>query len=135
MHRIIWFVLALTFAGCRTAPLANVEEDAVAKVFTPPPDKGNLYIVRDETFIGRAYTFEVLVDGQLLGVTGPATYLLISLSPGTHKVASTHTRFFSIDVAVESGQNHFIRQIPHIDWPEPSASLIRIDGMDGRAAV
>jgi len=133
--RLSLFLLAVTLGGCRTAPLAPIAEDAAGKSFAPPVGNGNLYIVRDETFIGRAYVFEVLVDGRLLGVTGPGTYLLVALSPGTHKVASTHTRFFSVDVAVEGGKNHFIRQIPHVDWPEPSASLIPIEENDGRAAV
>jgi hypothetical protein len=116
-------------------PFATSEADVTAKAFAVPAEKGNLYIVREENFIGRAYTFEVLVDGRLLGATGPRSYLLVPLSPGVHKVASTHTRFYTIDIEIKAGQNYFIRQIPNVDWPEPSASLLQINEENGRAAV
>jgi hypothetical protein len=85
-----WFIitglLALFVTACASVPMASKEMDAVAKAFSPPPGQANLYIVRTARLIGDVTALLVVVDGKTVGSLLPGTYLLITVSPGSHGI-------------------------------------------------
>ena len=112
-------VASLLLNGCASVATAPAEQDSYAKLFTPMPGKASLYIYRDE-YIGSAIPIQVEVGGTLLGPTGPYSYFLLTLKPGTYAVKSftveslwvdrAHMSSASGNISVEAGKNYFIQQ-------------------------
>ncbi|HSW11215.1 MAG TPA: DUF2846 domain-containing protein, partial [Solimonas sp.] len=77
--------LAIQLSACASVQLADASEDSKAKEFAAPADASQLYIYRDE-YMGGAIKMDVFVDDQVLGQTGPCTYLVKTVTPGEHTV-------------------------------------------------
>ena len=116
-------VVLLGFCGCATVPLSAPTDDAAAKEFEASGSEAKIYVFRDEGFIGSARTLPVLIDGRTIGATAPKTYLVVSVPPGNHKLASTEGRFFSLDLEAQAGRMYFVRHVPHVEFWGASGSL------------
>jgi hypothetical protein len=98
---------AILLAGCATVPMASLEMDSSAKTFTPPDGKANIYVVRASSF-GGAISFQVIVDGKVVGSVAPATYYLVVADPGSHSIAATsNENSAKAKFDAEAGRNYF----------------------------
>lgn len=60
--------LLLLASGCASVPMASKEDDAAAKSFRAPSDKGRIYVYRNES-MGGAVKIPITLDGKLKGST------------------------------------------------------------------
>ena len=65
-------ILGALLTGCVSlVPTASLEEDQKAKSFVVDAKKSNIYLYRNEFIIGSAVAIPVLLDGMVVGKTGP----------------------------------------------------------------
>ncbi len=129
-------VLAAVLAGCATVPMQDSSADAARKQFSPPPpDRAGLYIYRDSNF-GGALKKTLYIDGQVLGESGPMTYFYLQVPEGERRL-STESEFSNNDLllAVEPGQNYFVRQSIKMGLFVGGAALIQVSEATGRQGV
>ncbi len=122
---VLAVVLGLLVGSCVSVPLAPLELDQTAKQFQPLPDRGQLYIIRPLA-PGVMLTYQVVIDGFVVGALAPRTYFVVPLSPGAHTVAVYFPDQRMSTLTVEAGRNYFMR-VTH--WLYP------VEEADGRAAV
>ena len=140
-NRILkWVVLVVTgmfLSGCvATVPMMEDSSDAQAKQFKPQKGKANIYVAREDTFAGSAVLLQVLLDGKVQGAVAPGTYLLFSVSPGSHSVAViTQENAESATIAAQAGQNYFIEVEPVMGWAAARASVKQIIPEKGHELV
>lgn len=102
----------LLISGCASVEMASKAESAKAKEFNAPA-QGNagVYIYRD-SFVGKALTRAIWIDGKCIGESGPDVFFYAEVEGGkTHKV-DTQSEFSpnTLELMFESGKKYFIRQ-------------------------
>ena len=127
------FAVAL-ISGCASVPMASPEADAKAKAFQATPGKANLYIYRNESF-GGAIKMTVLLDGQLAGDTGPQTYILKTVDPGSHALVSKTENDATLTVDAVPGKNYFVWQEVKMGFFSARSQLHLVDDAAGQAGV
>ncbi|HVT37184.1 MAG TPA: DUF2846 domain-containing protein [Nevskiaceae bacterium] len=128
-------VLALALmTGCASVPMATPEADAQAKTFKAPADKANLYIYRNESF-GSAVKMTVLLDNQLAGDTGPHTYILKSVAPGSHTLTSKTENDATLTIDAAAGKNYYVWQEVKMGALSAGSQLHLVDDTAGQAGV
>ena len=83
----VFALVTLLAGGCASVPMATPEADAQGKSHTVAPGKSNIYVYRNETF-GSAVEMTVMLNGKVAGTSGPQTYFLFEVEPGSHEVAA-----------------------------------------------
>lgn len=132
-----WIVLlvAALLAGCVTGPsvtLAAADSDAAAKQFTPPDGRANLYIARSESPVGKAASFEIVVDGRTVGPIGPGTFYLVVVDPGKHVIAAgTTLTSVRATLDAEAGKNYFYQVTSNGSGftAQPSLGIVLLEEM------
>jgi hypothetical protein len=133
---VVLFIALATLAGCASVPMASKEQDAIGKTFaSPAPDKAGLYIFRN-SFVGKALTKAVSIDGTLIGVTANKTYFYKIIAPGNHTL-STESEFGENILAfqAETGKNYFARQYIKMGVFRGGANLEMVSEEDGKREV
>ena len=128
-------ILIMSLAACATAPVATVassESDTSAKKFMPPEGKANLYIAWSNNPNGGARSFNVSLDGKMLGVISPGTYNNVAIDPGKHSIVVTsnlNSAKVSLDAA--AGKNYFYEVTASAGTytAQPSISLVLLEEM------
>ncbi len=139
--KVCWkCVLCLCFVllgSCAaTVPLTTKELDAKGKLFSPPDDKANLYVVRGGGLAARGVLFQVIMDGEILGAVAPGTYLLIEVEPGNHKVSViAEENQESVEVEAETRRNYFVEVSPKAGLTSGHVSVAALDDTTGRDLV
>jgi len=124
----------LLMSGCASVSMMTADEDARGKTFTPPKDKANIYLYRNETF-GAAIKMPVSVNGKLAGQTASKTYFLWQVSPGTYDVSSVTENTSTVKLMVEAGKNYFVWQEVKMGLLMARSELKQVDEGAGRAGV
>jgi ABC-type hemin transport system ATPase subunit len=96
-------------AGCASVPMTSTAEDATAKSFAVQPGQANIYVYRNET-LGAAIPMTVALNGKVAGQTGPQTYFLFQVDPGTHEVSSIAENSSVLRLTTEAGKAYFVWQ-------------------------
>lgn len=121
-------------AGCASVPMASLEKDAAAKTFQVQPGKSNIYIYRNEN-LGGAIKLTLLLDGRLVGDTGPKTYHLVETTPGRHTLLSKAENDSTLELNTEAGRNYFVWQEVKMGLWQPRTLLQQVDETTGKAGV
>jgi len=127
----------LSFAaltGCASVPMASLEKDAAAKTYQVPPGKSNIYVYRNEN-LGGAIKLTLLMDGRLIGDTGPKTYYLLEVDPGRHTLLSKAENDSVLELNTETGKNYFVWQEVKMGLWQPRSLLQQVDEATGKAGV
>lgn len=95
--------------GCASVKMASQSEDAKAKTFATNPQKANVYVYRNE-LLGGAYSMPIELDGKEIGKTGPKTYFVLGLEPGSHTLVSKAENDSLLNVITEAGKNYYVWQ-------------------------
>jgi hypothetical protein len=127
-------VLILLLQGCASVPMAAMEEDANAKMFSPLPDKASIYIYRNEVF-GAAIPLTVLVNGKKLGQTASKTYFKIDVLPGEYEIESVSENTSTLKLISEAAKNYFVWQEVKMGMWMARSLLQQVDDEKGRAGV
>ncbi len=126
--------LALLVTGCASVPMASLEDDAQAKRFAAKPDKSSIYVYRNESF-GSAIPMTVSLDGKVAGQTGPQTYYLWEVSPGSHEIASHAEDVSTLKLNTEPGKAYYVWQEVKMGLWMARSLLQQVDEEAGRKGV
>lgn len=108
--RYLLAAVALCIAACASVPKADSGLVASAKSFTPSPGRARIYVIRTKSMIGSALTQTVIVDGRIIGTTGPGTFLMTEVDPGPHVVsAAAQGNAQAQQIEAEPGQSYFVK--------------------------
>ncbi len=121
-------------AGCVSVPMAALKDDVQAKTFTVSEDKSNIYLYRNET-LGGAVLMTVTLDGKVAGQTGPLTYFMWEVAPGSHSISSVAENMVTLDLVTEPGKAYFVWQEVKMGLFMARSQLQEVDSKTGRAGV
>ncbi len=128
---ILACTLVVNLCGCATVPLAPEEMDMKAKNMAPPPDKGVVYLYRDETF-GAGVKIGVKLDGRAMGKTAAKTYFMWILDPGMHEVVSEAENTSRLTFYAKPGETSYIWQEVKMGFLYARSKLQFVDQGKGR---
>jgi hypothetical protein len=126
--------LLLLVSGCASVPMASKEEDAAAKSFRVPPDKGRIYVYRNE-HMGRALKIPITLDGKLMGSTLKNTFFAFDVSPGTHEVGCVAETGAKATVNVKAGGSAYVWQEMKMGMWQANCAMNVVDEKKGRQDV
>ena len=111
MMHWLWPValILLLLGGCASVPMASLSQDTDAKTFRAPEKESRIYIYRNESF-GGAIPMAVSVDGKSLGQTGPMTFFMIDVPPGSHQIQSFTENIASLTLDTEPSKVYYVWQ-------------------------
>lgn len=125
---------ALFVTGCASVPMASPEADLAAKAYVTDPTKANIYIYRNES-MGAAIKMPVLLDNVSVGDTAAKTYIMRSVTPGTHVITSKTEIDATISVDAKAGTNYFVWQEVKMGAFAARSQLHLVDEAKGKAGV
>ena len=104
MYLFLGLVFALIFTGCQTSQqmsLLPIVKDGV----TP----ANIYLLRPHIVFGDGVGTSLYLDGQLIAQLGAGDYLVFTVNPGEHMVASKigDAGLHSQKLGFKSGQDYY----------------------------
>ena len=114
--------------------MASMADDATAKTFAVPDGKASLYVYRNES-LGGAIPMTVALNGKVAGQSGPQTYFLFHVDPGTHEVSSIAENTSLLRVTAESGKAYFVWQEVKMGVMYARNKLNLVDEATGKAGV
>ena len=121
-------------AGCASVPMASLESDSAAKQFQVAADKSRIYIYRNEN-MGGAIPMSLSVDGRMLGQSGPKTFFMVDVDPGSHTVSSHTENVSTLTVDAKAGKAHYIWQEVKMGMWSARSQLQEVDAATGQAGV
>lgn len=130
----LFFALLLLLPGCASVPLASKEQDAAAKQFQAPADKGRIYVYRNE-FLGGAVKIPITLDGRVAGSTLKNTYLAFDVDPGTHETGCLGETSGKASVDVQAGQAAYVWQEMKMGMWAASCAMHVVDQEKGQKGV
>ena len=131
---ILVFLLTLFLIGCQAiVPMASLEQDAEAKLFSSDPEWAVLYIW-NEPPTGALATVEL--NGDLIGRGSRGTYFRLKLAPGNYLVESKGGNAipFVLPISVAAGKQYFV----HLEGEFTTSTwnrLTLVGDVSGRAGV
>lgn len=125
---------AAWLSGCASVPMASTAEDTSAKSFVVPPGKSSIYVYRDET-MGGAIPMTVSLNGKVAGQTGPKTYFVFQVDPGSHEVSSIAENTVVLRVTAEAGKAIFVWQEVKMGFWMARSQLQQVSEEVGRKGV
>lgn len=126
--------LVVMLSGCASVPMASVEGDAQGKRFAVNADKSNIYVYRNEGF-GGAITMTVSLDGKVAGQSGPQTYFMWEVAPGSHEIASHAEDVSTLKLTTEAGKSYYVWQEVKMGLWMARSLLQQVDEETGRKGV
>jgi len=125
---------AFLVGGCASVPMASMEDDSRAKSHVVNAGKSNIYVYRNET-LGGAILMTVTLDGRVAGQTGPQTYFLFEVDPGTHEIGSVAENTSTLRLTTVAGRAYYVWQEVKIGFWMARSLLQQVDDATGRAGV
>jgi hypothetical protein len=114
--------------------MTSIDEDTKAKSFAVPKGKSSIYVYRNETF-GAAIPLTVALNGKLAGQTGPQTYFMWEVDPGSYEVSSVAENTSTLKLNTEPGKAYFVWQEVKMGLWMARSQLQQVDEETGRKGV
>ena len=114
LRHAILISVSLLLTACASVPQGDKTRQAELKAFQAIPDKGSLYVCRENAVLLNAgVKTTVLVGEQDIGTVTPNTFVHALLSPGKYKVQMKNSGLAaasspSIDIDIRSNQLAFL---------------------------
>ena len=131
---LVAIALLLLASGCASVPMASKEDDAAAKSFRAPSDKGRIYVYRNET-MGGAVKIPITLDGKLEGSTAKNTYFVFDVSPGAHEVGCIGETPGAVSVDAKAGAAAYVWQEMKMGMWAASCAMRIVDEQTGQKGV
>ena len=113
---------------------ASPEEDKKSKNTSPPPGRALIYIVRSDN-PPTEHILPVSVDGNKVGATAGGTFLMVSVAPGTHYLASGVKSISLLDINCAAGKTYFVSQKVLLGFSPVMIELAVVSPVQGRKLV
>jgi hypothetical protein len=126
--------VVLLFEGCAFVPPGDPDVDARLKTFTPKPDKALIYVFRNET-VPVPVRMKVLIDGKLVGETGPQTYIYAEVDSGNHRLSTDDTEGSGIVFTAVRGRIYYVGQELNPGFRTSLGRFRMVDDKTGQAGV
>jgi hypothetical protein len=105
-------IAAVAAAGCgigsRAVEYSDPRTDAAAKTFSVTPGKANIYVYRDQVYLGDA-PLEVVLDERWSAKLVGQTYFSVEVDTGMHRLRAKGEKETTLDVLVPAGANVLVR--------------------------
>lgn len=121
-------------SGCASVPMSSIEDDTKAKAFTAPAGKSNIYVYRNESF-GGGIPITLSLDGKVAGQTGPKTYFMWEVEPGTREIASIAENTSTLKLNAEAGKSYYVWQEVKMGMWMARSLLQEVDAETGKSGV
>lgn len=96
--------------ACASVQMGDPARSEELKKFPAKADAGQIYVCRDNAFIGRAITPKLLLDGKEIANIRPQTFAYAEVTPGTHKLLSDTSEHNSVmDFTIKAGETKFFQ--------------------------
>ena len=107
LRSLIFPAAASLLLGACASHLSYSEMQALM----PPqaPDKGRIYVYRENAWLGNLVTPDVVLNDKTIGVSNPGAYFFVDRAPGTYQVFCGKGERNSASVAVAAGQQVYVR--------------------------
>lgn len=125
---------AVFVTGCRSVPLASMEDDAKAKTFKTDPNGAQIYIYRNE-ILGGQIKIDVRVNGKEVGKTLQNTYMMLSVPAGKYSIESESENTSTLELSTEKGKNYFVWQEAKMGMWLARNKLQSVDEKTGQKGV
>lgn len=103
-------LIASQLIGCASVQMGDPVRSEELKKFPAKADMGQIYVCRDNAFIGRGITPTLSVDGKEIANIRPQTFAHTEVKPGTHKLLSDTAEHNSvIDFSIKAGETKFFQ--------------------------
>lgn len=127
---LLGLILLMSLTSCALRlTMAPVEQDAAAKNFSAPSDKGRIYVYRPSKFYSGGATYVMYMDGKPWGALNVNNYLMLDLTPGEYVVSVGLVTVSKINV--EAGKLYFLEMTPIFS----GAELRQVSEEDGKKGV
>ncbi len=113
---------------------ASAEDDRQAKTATPPAGHALIYIVRSDN-PPTEHILPVSLDGNKIGETAGGTFLLATVAPGTHHLASGVKSISLLDINCVAGKTYFVSQKALRGFSPVMIELAVVNPVQGRKLV
>jgi len=131
-----WLLVVLLSGCAATVQEATPAADSAAKQFVAAPGRANLYIFRPDQFTLSAQAFDVTINGNAFGTTGPGSFLFAELAaPASYTIESQSETPAPVVLNAEPGKNYFFRQDVAFGTNAGRSTLLPVDEQTGRAEV
>lgn len=117
---IFAFVASGCGSGSRSAEFADPRADAAGKTFSVAQGKGNIYLYRNQVYMGEV-PLDVILDEQWTGRTFGQTYFVVEVDTGMHLLRAKGDTEARLDVLVAPGENVFV-------WLQVNPSVMSANG-------
>lgn len=124
---------ASVLSGCASVPMATPAADQQAKQFSVTQDSAKIYVYRNET-LGAALKMPLTLDGKAVGETGPKTYYVFDVAPGSHTLTSQGDES-SLTVDATAGKIYYVWQEVKMGLMSGGSKLQLVDEAKGQAGV
>jgi len=129
---IFVFATALLFSGCATPQQLVHFPDA--KKVVEDPSKGRIYIIRPG-LTGLGISTDISADGEIIGSTGPHSYLCWEQEPGNVTISAKADNVSEVQVTVLGGHVNYIIQKLHFGWITTDNQLTVVSEAEGKEAL
>lgn len=127
-------VLIAALAACAGIQRTPTPEDVAAKRFDTLPDQAVVYLFRPRQDFVRDGA-SVMLDGDMLATTYPATYFRLALAPGKYRLAGFAGDSGVFDLDVQTGRLYFVEHTVVRFFRMDRSSFRVADPRYGRQAV
>lgn len=135
---VLYGLLLLMVTSCASVPLAPVEEDTMAKQFSPAEGKCLVYVVRPARGVGIAITITPVIDKQMVGALREKTYAVAEVEPGKHVVAlggSGMESSSAVTIQAEAGHVYFVQVYPKMGMFAARSGVEQMSEEEGKKLV
>ena len=134
MKRVVLLLLAasVVFSGCASAP--KPDSDLQAEKFVAAAGKSSIYIFRNQG-LASALNIDLLVDGKIMGQSGPSAYFIIDIESGRHEISCEGYAAGSFVLTTGPDKIYFVRQVMKSGYSSVSCSFHEVPAAEGKDAV
>lgn len=107
----MFLVSGLILAGCETVQYNAQYGNSLNNLPEPQVDKGIICTIRPSSFVGAACSWNLFMDGQLVGRLLSGSYIYQTVDPGKHTVNITGGGLigFPIEVNTKAGETIYLK--------------------------
>jgi hypothetical protein len=129
---ILILTASLLFFGCATPQQLVHFPDA--KKVVEDTSKGRIYVIRPG-WTGLGISTDISADGEIVGSTGPESYLCWEQEPGNVTISAKADNVSEVQVTVLAGQANYIIQRLHFGWVTTDNQLTVVSEAEGQTAL
>lgn len=131
MKNLLGLLLIMTLASCATTTqFAKYNPDEHQK----SSSEARIYILRP-SILGSAVKMKVFCNEELVGKTGPKSYISWNVEEGEYTIRSSAENNDYFKIQAKAGQTYYIKQTPKMGWVMARVELESVGQMEGQRMV